>query len=85
MATDSKPRVPTQPGTKRQDLIQSGGAPGLAPLDFDDDEIYSGRGRMRDGGTTHARGGDSGKLGPPAEQLSASNGPSDPANRKAGQ
>jgi len=66
-------------------VVQSGGAEGVPPLDFDDDEIYSGRGRVRDGGTTHSRGGDEGKLGPPAEQLSGSNGPSDPANRKGRQ
>jgi len=66
-------------------VVQSGGAEGTPPLDFDDDEIYSGRGRVRDGGTTHSSGGDGGKLGPPAEQLSGSNGPSDPANRKGRQ
>jgi hypothetical protein len=34
------------------------------------------------GGTWEARGGDSGKLGRPAEILSDHNGPSDPASRK---
>ena len=61
-----------------RDRLERGGTEGTAPLDFDDDEIYSGRGKKRDGGTTHAAGGDSGKLGPPAEQLSDTNAPSDP-------
>ena len=60
-----------------------GGGPDTAPLNFDDDEIYSGRGNnVRTGGTTHAQGGDSGRLGPPAEQLSGSNTPSDPDAKK---
>lgn len=67
-----------QPRTR----VESGGTPDTAPLNFDDDEIYSGRSRVRDGGTTQAAGGDSGKLGPPAEQLSRTNKPSDPARRK---
>lgn len=61
--------------------VESGGTPDTAPLNFDDDEIYSGRSRVREAGTTQSAGGDSGKLGPPAEQLSRSNGPSDPARR----
>lgn len=71
-----------QGGDSRRDLVQSGGGPSGPPLDFDDEEIYSGRNRTRDGGTTQARGGDSGRVGPPTEQLSSSNGPSAPANRK---
>jgi hypothetical protein len=56
---------------------------GEAPLNFDDDEIYSGRGNtQRTGGTTPATGGDSGRLGPPSEQLSDSNLPSDPDTRR---
>jgi hypothetical protein len=62
--------------------VDSGGTPDTAPLDFDDDEIYSGRGKVRSGGTTQAQGGDSGPLGPPAEQLSPTNSPSDPALRR---
>ncbi|WPG40191.1 hypothetical protein [Variovorax sp. EBFNA2] len=69
---------PPQPRTR----VESGGTPDTAPLNFDDDEIISGRSRVRDGGTTQAAGGDSGKLGPPAEQLSHTNGPSDPARRR---
>ena len=53
------------------------------PLNFDDDEIYSGRGKqIRRGGTWEAKGSDSGKLGAPAEILSDKNGPSDPAPDK---
>jgi hypothetical protein len=63
--------------------VIGGGGPDTAPLNFDDDEIYSGRGNnARTGGTTHAPGGDSGKLGPPAEQLSGTNTPSDPDAKK---
>lgn len=58
--------------------VESGGGPDTAPLNFDDDEIYSGRsGSARSGGTTHAKGGDSAPLGPPAEILSPTNEPSD--------
>jgi len=84
MAPNRKPQAGKDTKDTRG-LVQSGGGAGTPPLDFDDDEIYSGRGRSRDGGTTSARGGDSGKLGPPAEQLSGKNGPSDPANRKGRQ
>jgi hypothetical protein len=62
--------------------VQGGGSAETAPLNFDDDEIYSGRGKVRSGGTTQAPGGDSGKLGPPAEQLSDSNTPSDRGTRR---
>jgi hypothetical protein len=62
--------------------VQGGGGPDTAPLNFDDEEIYSGRGKVRSGGTTNAQGGDSAELGPPAEQLSDSNAPSDPATRR---
>lgn len=60
-------------------IVSGGGTEDTAPLNFDDDEIYSGRGNnARTGGTTHANGGDSGRLGPPAEQFSDRNQPSDP-------
>lgn len=59
--------------------VEGGGTEGTPPLNFDDDEIYSGRGKaVRTGGTANAPGGDSGRLGPPGEQLSNTNGPSDP-------
>ena len=58
--------------------VDGGGGPDTAQLNFDDDEIYSNRaGSVRGGGTTHAQGGDSAPLGPPAEILSDSNEPSD--------
>ena len=66
-------------------IVSGGGTEGTAPLDFDDDEIYSGRGSsVRTGGTADAPGGDSGRLGPPSEQLSSRNGPSDPDQRRGG-
>ncbi|MET0311931.1 MAG: hypothetical protein ABW051_07755 [Burkholderiaceae bacterium] len=63
-----------KPATPPLDEPVAGGT-----LNFDDDEIYSGRGNnARTGGTANAKGGDSAKLGPPAEILSNRNGPSDP-------
>ena len=62
--------------------VEGGGGPDTAPLNFDDDEIYSNRGGgVRSGGTTDAKGGDSAPLGPPAEILSDTNEPS--AGRKS--
>ena len=59
--------------------VIAGGGEGRPPLNFDDEEIYSGRAKaQRSAGTTHAAGGDSGRVGPPAEQFSSTNGPSDP-------
>lgn len=56
------------------DKPMAGGA-----LNFDDDEIYSGRGNQaRTGGSWDAQGADSGKLGAPSAGLSDRNGPSDP-------
>jgi hypothetical protein len=47
-------------------------------LNFDDDEVMSGRGNnARTGGTWDAQGADSGALAPPREILSDRNGPSD--------
>lgn len=66
-------------GQTRNGIVSGGDADGRKALDFDDEEIYSGRrSRAHSGGTAASAGGDSGKLGPPAEQLSSSNGPSDP-------
>ncbi|WP_225781371.1 hypothetical protein [Xenophilus sp. Marseille-Q4582] len=59
--------------------VVSGGGEGRPALDFDDEEIYSGRAKARrSAGTTEARGGDSGRVAPPAEQLAPTNRPSDP-------
>ena len=64
--------------------VIGGGGEDKAPLNFDDEEIYSGRRKAsRSGGTTHSNGGDSGPLGAPAEQLSDRNGPSDHADRRS--
>ena len=50
-------------------------------LNFDDDELQSGRGNSeRTSGTWQAQGADSGKLAPPADILSDRIGPSDSAN-----
>lgn len=66
-------------GSASGDAVSGGDGDGKAALNFDDDEIYSGRtARAHTGGTTASAGGDSGELGPPGEQLSSSNGPSDP-------
>ena len=59
-------------------IVDGGSAGDRQAIDLDDDEIYSGRGNgAGKGGTTHAPGGDSGRLGPPSEQLSGHNEPSD--------
>lgn len=64
-----------QPGGQ----VISGGGEGRPPLNFDDEEIYSGRAKARrSGNTTETAAGDSGRIAPPAEQLASSNGPSDP-------
>ena len=69
-------------GTASGDAVSGGDGDGKAALNFDDDEIYSNRGGgVRSGGTTHAKGGDSAPLGPPAEILSDTNEPS--AGRKS--
>lgn len=58
--------------------VDGGSAGDRTAMNFDDDEIYSGRGNnARRDGTAHADGGDSGRLGPPSEQLSRTNGPSE--------
>jgi hypothetical protein len=64
-----------QPGL----VAPSGEAPMAGDmLNFDDDELSSGRGNTeRTGGTWAAQGADSGKLAPPREILSDRNGPSD--------
>lgn len=63
-------------------VITGGTQDGTAALNFDDDEIYSGRSsRTHTGGTVAAKGGDSAPLGPPAEQLSDSNGPGEPLDK----
>ena len=56
---------------------------GGGSVNFDDDDMAHPRGKETGkGGTWEAQGGDSGKLGRPAEILSDRNGPSDPDQRK---
>jgi hypothetical protein len=65
-----------------QDRVDGGSADTREALDFDDDEIYSGRGNnARRGGTYDAEGADSGRLAPPSEQLSPTNGPQERQQR----
>jgi hypothetical protein len=74
-----------QPGQVAPSGVNEGdhGAADEAPmagdmLNFDDDEVMSGRGNnARTGGTWDAQGADSGKLAPPREIMSDRNGPSD--------
>ncbi|MEH3085926.1 MAG: hypothetical protein PGN26_05185 [Xylophilus ampelinus] len=68
--------LPHDEGLRPGGAVDGGNAGLREAIDLDDDEIYSGRGKQaRTGGTTDADGGDSGRLGPPAEQLSDSNAP----------
>lgn len=56
---------------------------GGGTVNLDDDDMAYPRGRATAaGGTWQAQGGDSGKLGAPAEILSDRNGPSDPSAKK---
>ncbi|MDH6590633.1 hypothetical protein M2165_000522 [Variovorax sp. TBS-050B] len=69
------PHGPNPPSRGR---VSGGDAGAEAEVNFDDDEIYAGRGNnARRGGTSTSTGADSGALGPPSEQLSDSNQPSD--------
>jgi hypothetical protein len=68
---------PSDGGQRPGGKVDGGSASDQMTVNFDDDEIYSCTGNnTRRGGTADAPGGDSGRLGPPAEQLSRSNGPS---------
>ncbi|MDB5873515.1 MAG: hypothetical protein JWQ07_2957, partial [Ramlibacter sp.] len=56
---------------------------GGGAVNFDDEDLTRPRGRTTPaGGTWQAQGGDSGKLGRPAEIMSDRNGPSDPDSKK---
>ncbi|MDP3619930.1 MAG: serine/threonine protein kinase [Ramlibacter sp.] len=60
------------------DKPMAGGA-----INLDDDELTHPRGNTSaSGGTWQAQGGDSGKIGAPAEILSDRNGPSDSSSKK---
>lgn len=59
-------------------VVDGGSSSGREAVNFDDDGMYSGRGNgAASGGTANAQGGDSGRLGPPSEQLSPHNQPSE--------
>jgi len=77
--SDQQPDLVAPSGVNERDHGSADDKPmGGGALNFEDDEIYSGRGNnARTGGTWQAQGGDSGKLGQPAEILSNRNGPSD--------
>jgi len=79
LASDDQPDLVPPSDVNKGDHGSADDKPmGGGTLNFDDDEIYSGRGNnARSGGTWESSGGDSGKLGRPAEILSPSNGPSD--------
>lgn len=58
------------------DRVEGGNAETVEAVDFDDDELGHERGgQAAPKGTDAADGADSGKLGPPGEQLSATNQP----------
>ena len=83
----SAPLDPIGPHGKDQPApggqVSGGGTEGTAPVNFDDDEIMSGRGKaIRSGGTADAKGGDSGRVGALTEQRSDHIGPSDPGDRQ---
>lgn len=70
------PIGPSDQGALPGGRVEGGSTSDQVAMNFDDDEVYSGTGNNgRRGGTTHAKGGDSGKVEAPAEQLSHSNEP----------
>jgi hypothetical protein len=76
--TDDAPDAigPSDAGQLPGGQVDGGSAGDRVAMNFDDDEVYSGTGHNeRRGGTTHAQGGDSGKVDKPTEQLSGSNEP----------
>jgi hypothetical protein len=92
---DAAPRKPGVVSDQQPDLVAPSGANegdhgaaddkpmGGGTVNLDDDDLTHPRGNTTgQGGTWEAQGGDSGKLGPPAEILSDRNGPSDPDKRK---
>ena len=80
LASDQQPDLVQPSGVNQGDHGSTGEAPMAGDqLNFDDDEVMSGRANnSRTGGTWDAKGADSGKLAPPTEILSDRNGPSDP-------
>lgn len=80
ITSDRQPDLVAPSGVNEGDHGSAGEAPMAGEmLNFDDDELMSGRGNNeRTGGTWEAQGADSGKLAPPREIMSNRNGPSDP-------
>ena len=79
LTSDKQPDLVAPSGVNRRDHGSAGEVPMAGDqLNFDDDEVMSGRGNnQRTGGTWGATGADSGKLAPPSEIMSDRNGPSD--------
>ena len=77
--SDDQPDLVAPSGVNQRDHGSTGEAPMAGDmLNFDDDEVMSGRGNhQRTGGTWDAHGADSGKLAPPRAIMSDRNGPSD--------
>ena len=80
LTSDNQPDLVAPSGVNERDRGAADDKPmGGGALNFNDEEIYSGRGNSaRSGGTWDAQGGDSGQLGAPSAGLSDRNGPSDP-------
>jgi hypothetical protein len=82
--TAKEPDLVSPSGVNERDHGAADDKPmGGGSVNLDDDTMEHPRGNTtRQGGTWEAQGGDSGKLGRPAEVLSDRNAPSDPANRR---
>jgi hypothetical protein len=80
LTSDNQPDLVAPSGVNEGDHGAADEAPMAGEmLNFDDDEVMSGRGNNeRTGGTWAAQGADSGRLAPPREIMSDRNGPSDP-------
>lgn len=84
LLSDRQPDLVSPSGVNEGDHGAADDKPmGGGAVNLDDDDMAHPRGKeAAQGGTWEAQGGDSGKLGRPAEILSDRNGPSDPANRR---
>lgn len=84
LLSDRQPDLVAPSGVNERDHGAADDKPmGGGAVNLDDDDIVHPRGKVTGkGGTWEAQGGDSGKLGRPAEILSDRNSPSDPASRK---
>jgi hypothetical protein len=84
LTSDKQPDLVSPSGVNERDHGAADDKPmGGGAVNLDDDDMTHPRGKTTgQGGTWEAQGGDSGKLGPPAEIQSDRNGPSDPDNRK---